>query len=685
MGKMKRIMVKWTMLWVALLFAMLAACSSDSSVAGTIIETNTGNKVLIETNTGHGMARVMISVADFEISEGDTLQLSRAERDTVGDTVFTSVAYLEKVVSETNIAAGHVSMDSVPAQDYDFLTILPVKGDVRSIAIDLNAEDGETYRIGDKGTTNLTVSTTPRTHSSDYPVDSSEMKIEHVFFDAKTFDMNTSFKCKYEEFRNDSLIIYNAGFGHNADSSEYALGILDFEWKMAGGQICDSAVVSNGDGDERTIYVHFELGNCAAYYVDSTGAKCVETSHKEITEGNASAYFDLRPFDRKIGDTIKVSVPVARSLKNDTIYSTLSVVNHVLDSADVTNGLVKVKNLPEIPKGYWTVDIAGEGMFWSNFALNDGEMFFVFVDKYESNGYTKVIPLTVSLPEGFGDLSSADESFRDMPLPIRLEKSATKACLVDVLGRIIPMQKSEGDSLLYWASLKEVVFSENGTLTFDLLNNCYYEDWGKPVGDTTVVLSRHTESFDALSASQNEGVLGNALWLDSTDSWKMIEGFEPFTNNGTQMSASIWIKADSASQATPGKSYTRILSAKKDSVAFILQQRSNQAAVNLRIDARHDGVGIYNTSFGTARILDGTWHNYSFTIRGDSVFTYVDGVPLSKDQFENGGDFSTCTNPAIGGDEPNLVGGLDEIFFFDGSQSENWMRLFYALQKQAMK
>ena len=107
--------------------------------------------------------------------------------------------------------------------------------------------------------------------------------------------------------------------------------------------------------------------------------------------------------------------------------------------------------------------------------------------------------------------------------------------------------------------------------------------------------------------------------------------------------------------------------------------------MNLRIDARHDGVGIYNTGFGTARILDGTWHNYSFTIRGDSVFTYVDGVPLSKDQFENGGDFSTCTNPAIGGDEPNLVGGLDEIFFFDGSQSENWMRLFYALQKQAMK
>lgn len=667
----------------ALLLAMLAVGCSESSVAGTIIETNTGNKVLIETNTGNGFARVMVSVTDFKISEGDTLQISRTLRDTVSDTVFASTEYLEKVATEANIAAGHVSMDSVPAQDYDSLTILPAKGGARSFAIDLNAEEGETYRISDKGTTNLTVSTTLRTHSSDYPVDSSEMKIEHVFFDAKSFGTNTFLKCKYEEFRNDSLIIYDASFGHNADSSEYALGILDFEWKMAGGQICDSAVVSNGDGDERTIYVHFELGNCAAYYVDSTGAKCVETSHKEITEGNASAYFDLRPFDRKIGDTIKVSVPVARSLKNDTIYSTLSVVNHVLDSADVANGLVKVNALPEIPKGYWAVDITDEGMFWSNFALDDEETTFVFVGKYESNGYTKVIPLTVSLPEGFGDLSSADESFRDMPLPIRLEKPATKACLVDPLGRIVSLRKSEGDSLLYWGSLMEVVFSENGSLTFDLLNNCYYEDWGKLVGDTTVVLSRHTESFDNLPASQNEGALGNALWTDSTDKWILINDFEPFTNDGTQMSASIWIKADSASQATPGKSYTRILSAKKDSVAFILQQRGNQAAVNLRLDARHDGEGVYNTTYGTARILDGEWHNYSFTIRGDSVFTYVDGVTLSKDQFENGGDFSTCTNPAVGGDSPNLVGGLDEVFFFDGSQSENWMRLFYALQAQA--
>lgn len=151
MGKMNKIMAEWTMLWATLLFAMLASCSSDSSVAGILIETNTGNKVLIETNTGHGMARVMISVDDFGISEGDTLQLSRTERDTVGDTIHITSYYTEDVVNAIDMALGYVSMDSIPALDYDSLTIVPVVGESRSIAMDVIAEEGVTYRIDSVG------------------------------------------------------------------------------------------------------------------------------------------------------------------------------------------------------------------------------------------------------------------------------------------------------------------------------------------------------------------------------------------------------------------------------------------------------------------------------------------------------------------------------------------------------
>lgn len=449
MGKMNKIMAEWTMLWATLLFAMLASCSSDSSVAGILIETNTGNKVLIETNTGHGMARVMISVDDFGISEGDTLQLSRTERDTVGDTIHITSYYTEDVVNAIDMALGYVSMDSIPALDYDSLTIVPVVGESRSIAMDVIAEEGVTYRI------------------------------------------------------------------------------------------------------------------------DSVGV-AVDSSVAEIVQ------------------------------------------------------------------------------------------------------------VALELPEGFEDLSSVDEIFKDMPFSIRVEKAVNSPCLVDANGGIVMLEGSASDSLLYWGRMDQVIFAKDGTVKFDLLNNCTrYKD--------SVTLARHVNHFDDLDESivaerfsgQKNVLGGNALWLDSTDSWKMIEDFEPFTNNGTQMSASIWIKMKAEEQV---EDYTRILSAKNDKVGFAVQQRADRTAINLRIDA---GEEHYNQIFGTAEALDGTWHNYAFRINKDSVTIFLDGMLIQKAAYESGDGFEGVVNPTIGADRPNLVGGLDEIFFFDGNQSENWLRLFYALQKQA--
>lgn len=661
------------LLFMTMLFA---ACSSDSSVAGILIETNTGNKVLIETNTGNGLARVMISVADFEISEGDTLQLSRTERDTVGDTIFTSTAYLEKVVSEANIAAGSVSMDSVPAQDYDSLTILPVKGDVRSIAIDLNAEEGETYRIDGEGKiANIVVE-----HLSGNSYFSEFLFVSVDDFGLKTGD-SVQISGRKETLYGDTLVVNDCEFTVVADSPSVASGMLAGFFVPQG--LYNKVTIISG-GKKRNLALNFELYDDGDFYLDSTGAKSVGVSFESVHEGAASAYFSMEYSQGvKAGDTLQFSAPVSRKLKGDSVLVFTKFFEHELTEEDVAAKTVFLEGLPE---GYYkgfafkSKESSGGGSR-TEFTLSKYKKVFVY-----SGGFEEVGDVTFSLPEGFEDLSSTDESFKDMPFPVRFEKTMNAPCLIDDDGNEILLENSYADTLLYWGRMDQVVFANDGSVKFDVLNNCNrYKD--------SVTLARHVNHFDDLDESivaerfsGNKYVLGgNALWLDSTDSWKMIEGFEPFTNNGTQMSASIWIKADSASQATPGTSYTRILSAKKDSVAFILQQRGNQAAVNLRIDARHDGEGVYNSTYGTARILDGTWHNYSFTIRGDSVFTYVDGVSHSKDQFENGGDFSTCTNPAIGGDKPNLVGGLDEIFFFDGSQSENWMRLFYALQKQAMK
>lgn len=661
---------------VALLATLVAfvACSNDSVVAGTLIETNTGNKVLIETNTGHGTACLLFSVSGLGISEGDTLQISRTLRDTVGDTMFASTEYLEKVATEANIAAGHVSMDSVPAQDYDSLTILPAKGGARSFAIDLNAEEGETYHIDGEGKiANIVVE-----HLSGNSYFSEFLFVSVDDFGLKTGD-SVQISGRKETLYGDTLVVNDCEFTVVADSPSVASGMLAGFFVPQG--LYNKVTIISG-GKKRNLALNFELYDDGDFYLDSTGAKSVGVSFESVHEGAASAYFSMEDSEgAKAGDTLQFSAPVSRKLKGDSVLVLTKFFEHELTEEDVAAKTVFLEGLPE---GYYkgfafkSRESSGGGSR-TEFTLSKDKKVFVY-----SGGFEEVGDVTVSLPANFEDLSSADESFKDMPFPVRFEKSMNLPCLVDADGNEILLEKSYSDSLLYWGRMDQVIFAKDGTVKFDLLNNCNrFKD--------TVTLARYANHFDNLDEtivaerfSGTKNVLGgNALWMDSTDKWIIIDDFEPFTNDGTQMSASIWIKADSASQATPGRNYTRILSAKKDSVAFILQQRGNQAAVNLRLDARHDGKGVYNATYGSARILDGEWHNYSFTIRGDSVFTYVDGVILGKDQFENGGDFSTCTNPAVGGDSPNLVGGLDEVFFFDGSQSENWMRLFYALQAQA--
>lgn len=684
-----------TALFASCVLSFIGCGNSSSDAAGIFIETNTGNKVLIETNTGSGMARVMVIIDDLQISEGDTLQLSRTVRDTVGDTVFTSSEYLEEIADNADIVLGYVTIDNIPALNYDTLTILPAKGSAISIALNLDAEDGETYRIDDKGVTSITVKDTKRFYSSDYPEDSTKNKIYHVFFDTKSFDLKgesyISCNCKREVFREDSLIVYDAGFGLRVEPFESDMGIAyfgifdsDLDLTLQGGKICDSILVKT-DGSKKTIPIHFELGNCPNYLIDSTGAKCVDISEKEVTEGNARAYFDFRDLDRKIGDTLKIKTVLDRTLKNNTVYSTFGVIRHVLDSTDAANGLIKLENMPEAPEGPWSVFITDEGMFWAEFPLKKDETIFAF-----ASNYTNVSEISVKLPDGFEDLSSADETFKDMPLPIRLEKQATRPCLVDANRNVIALEKSDGDSLLYWGRLDQVNFSADGSLNFDLLDSCY-RDKGPEVELSRRTLHLDNEkvsdaAFAKFKSSEMRAALGGALWTDYTDMWMLVNDFDPFTENGRLMSASIWIKGDSVSQATlpEGKSYTRLLSCKKDSVGFILQQHANQAVVNLRLDTRANGKGVYNSTYGKARILDGDWHNYSFTIRGDSVFTYADGVKIEVAKFDSGLGFSACKNPAIGY-ERNFVGGMDEIFFFDGTQSINWMRLFYALQKRILE
>ena len=295
--------------------------------------------------------------------------------------------------------------------------------------------------------------------------------------------------------------------------------------------------------------------------------------------------------------------------------------------------------------------------------------------------------VSIVLPDGFADLASADEIFKAMPFAVRLSATYTNPCAYDANGAKIPLDRTSGansasESKLYWGEMEQVYFTDANTIELLVLDSCQETDsLGLTLGRRVVHFDDQTPSETAIAnLPSTDAAFGQARWTDSTDFWFLVEDFDPFVD-GSQMSASIWINMDSSAQM---ESYMRILSAAKDSVGFIVQQRADRTAVNLRLNARKNGVGDYNKVVGTANILDGTWHNYAFTIRGDSVYVYSDGSLIQATDFDSGEGFADAYNPAIG-NSPNIEGGIDEVFFLDGSQNENWMRLFYALQKQAME
>ena len=378
--------------------------------------------------------------------------------------------------------------------------------------------------------------------------------------------------------------------------------------------------------------------------------------------------------DLNAGDTIIVHKEIADTV-GDTAYVSIVDLQRVANSTECVSGIMVIDSFPV--GQYDSIQIhpvlgkvRSASVNWSIVAdtLNFDSALEVFFDG--------VVP--IRLPQGFEDLASNDEIFKDMPVAVRIE-GISRPCLQDFDGNVILLDRSRGDSTLYWGVLPQVIFNESGEIQLDIISNCQANN------NLNLALGRHAEHFDDFEtseAAQNSGlaltsVMGGARWTDSTDNWTYIGNFEPFVD-GNSIALSIWFKMDS----TQANNYTQIVSAKKDSSGYnstgiTLQQRGTTSAINLRIDAED---GDYNKLVGRADgLLDNEWHNYAFIINGDSVTTFVDGKINTQEVFEHGNGFANVKqNIAIGG--KGARGGIDELFFFDGTQSENWMRLFYALQ-----
>ena len=402
----------------------------------------------------------------------------------------------------------------------------------------------------------------------------------------------------------------------------------------------------------------------------------------------ATDLWDLEP-----QDLVSLVLSI-RDTAGDTVYIYENEYLKVVDSASVESGKIVLDSLPEGLYKWVTVTSAtGESRSIAiDWNIGGGKTYFVDEDGVLkiSNGNVaedSTDSVRIVLPAGFEFLANVDEVFKDVPFSLSLDSAFQNLCLLDADGEVVNLSVS-GSSFSeakkhYWGKMPKVSFSANGSIDFVVVNLCQESD-SMEIALGTYVNHLEGNTFGSETAREKfnlPGIWGNAAWYDSTDSWNMVENFVPFVD-GKYMTASFWFLLDSTMQAGPGKSYTRILSAKKDSVGFIVQRRDTTGSINLRIDARKNGVGDYNKTFGTAlNVLDGSWHNYAFTIFEDSVKIYLDGALLIASEFDSGEGFADVSNPAIGYEAPNnIVGGMDELFFFDGMQSENWMKLFYALQ-----
>ncbi len=656
--------------------AVFSACSNDTSSpdsAGILIETNTGHK---------GLARVYVATDLWKLVPGDTVSLAYTEQDTVGDTIFVNKNDYRKAVDTLSVLRGTLVMDSVPEGLYDSAKVYDTKGGVRSYAVDLEIKKNEAYAVDSNGVKTLAV------YESNGWADMSDLSYISVSdFNIKTGDTLVFYGTEFLEEDSSALFISHfeySGIGLTllVDSAEVASGIAELYTIPFGSY--DSLLVKSANGKTHKYNLSFFIEKERSYYIDSNGATPITIVDTLIREGKAQFYFSVESFEMAENDTL-VMYRSERKIENDTLFETNYVVNRVMTAGDIAKGVAKIENVPE---GFYN-DLrigreSNERGLSNGFAEDSRQWNLSETPIFISSSYVGSLDsVDVALPEGFEDLAKTDEIFVDIPFPIFLPASLDNPCLLDAEDNLIKLEASErdfyADSVLYWGKAPMVKFSGTGKLKFRIIDKCVEDN------NLQLQLGAYRNHFSDAEISDSayarfkdkKDLLGRSRWTDSTDNWFYIPDFKPFSEDGRYMGLSIWFNIDSMQVGE----YAQIISAKKDSVGFTLQKRGASGAVNLRLDTR---TGVYNTVVGRANgVLDGTWHNYSFKIHGDSVTTFIDGALLESKQFDAGEGFAAAFNPSIG--YGGLRGGIDEVFFFDGTQSNNWMRLFCALQYAVIK
>lgn len=258
---------------------------------------------------------------------------------------------------------------------------------------------------------------------------------------------------------------------------------------------------------------------------------------------------------------------------------------------------------------------------------------------------------------------------QNMPFPVWLPDSIKNPCFIDSENNLILLDSTftQGDSNLYWGTAFSMSFSLSSQFEFKIIESCNIQSETPALGRLSLHMDQESDSLS---------LWGNSLWLDSSSPPFMINSFYPLVDSAS-IGASLWIRMLGSEQTD---TYTQIFDTRSNNSGVRIQQRAGLNSLQIRIDSKD---GDYNAIFGASAILDGAWHHYAFSMTGNKILVVSDGNVIVDTTFNPGSGFSNSYNPIIGGIS-NMKGHVDEVMFFDGSQTGFWWQALHALQKPSV-
>lgn len=426
----------------------------------------------------------------------------------------------------------------------------------------------------------------------------------------------------------------------------------------------DSVLAFAVSDENGSYHLHVENGDYILLFETEDSSQMARTffSTKQEKISNDTIFTEAV----SISDVAKISFDISSLSLNafDTICVEGTFLCAQISAADMESGISPLKNLPE--SLYESISIFRNGkketvpVHWN----------FKSGTAYVANASASIASKTVlsrTLPDSLQ--SKLPFEIDSVPFPVWLPGNEESPLIFDHRGFALPIQKvhSSADSSLYAAIFPRLDFSKSTLQTLYRMP----VDNGIPF-QGPIRFALHWDSLDA------NGILAQAKEFSGGVSPDTVSGIPLFSKGN--MALSFWLKLEKG--AFGNDTDIVIFSAMRDSVGFTIRQTplNQHQSVGIQLFVEADTTVISDTTiYGSAKILDGKWHQLAMLIRGQHISVLLDGNVLHDTDFELSDGFGNLETFILG--DSRLNGILDEFKLYDGTQDTLFLKAVYELER----